>query len=273
MKIFSICLVKNEADIIEYCLEKASVWAHKIFVYDNGSEDNTWEIVNQMAKANARVVPYKKEKKPFRDNLRAEVFNEFRHMASDNDWWCFRMDSDEFYIDDPRIFLSKIPNKYHVVWKASFDYRLTFEDVEEFTFTDNCPHDAKQLKYYNPLLYTEARFFKHRSRLKWPVDESFPKHMGIVAPQFIKQKHLQYRSPNQIQNRLNKKKEATKSGYKFFGKHDNEASWREVLEHRESLIQESEDWNFEGFKYPNLHRKTAKRRVFEFIMHGLKLYP
>ena len=68
----------------------------------------------------------------------------------------------EFYIDDPRHFLKKVPKKYHVVAKASFDYRLTFEDVEEFSFVDKSPNDSDLLKYYNPLIYTEKRFFKHR---------------------------------------------------------------------------------------------------------------
>lgn len=273
MNIFGICLVKDEADIIKYCLQEATKWADKVFVYDNGSSDGTWEIVQELTKTNKRVVPYKQEAVPFRDNLRAKVFNHYRHLASDGDWWCFRLDSDEFYIDNPREFLPTIPKRYHVIWKASFDYRLTYEDVEEFTFTDSCPHDALQLKYYNPLLYSEARFFKHRTRLKWPSECSFPKNMGIVAPQFIRQKHLQYRSPNQIQKRLDKKREATKSGYKYFGKHDNEESWKDVLEHRDNLILDDGSWNYRGFKYPDIHRKTWKRRIFESIMHGLKIYP
>ena len=91
MKIFGICLVKNEEDIIEHCLTEAAKWADKIFVYDNGSEDQTWEIVQDIAKANDKIVPYKKEALPFRDHLRAKVFNAYKHLAKDGDWWCFRL--------------------------------------------------------------------------------------------------------------------------------------------------------------------------------------
>lgn len=273
MKIFGICLVKNEADIIEYCLEEAVKWAYRVFVYDNGSDDDTWEIINDMAKINERIVPYKKEALPFRDNLRAKVFNKYKHHASNGDWWCFRLDSDEFYIDDPREFLSKIPNKYHVVAKASFDYRLTIEDVEEFDFQNKCPHDALQLKYYNPLLYSEKRFFKHRNRLVWENEQSLPTHLGILSPELIRQKHFQYRSPDQIQARLDKKKLATKSGYQFFKKHDNEENWRELLVSRKELLKEDGTWKNEGLKYPDLYTQTWKRAFFEKVMHGLKIFP
>lgn len=273
MRIFGICLVKDEEDIIEYCLEEATKWAHKVFVYDNGSEDDTWEIVKDMAKTNPGVIPYKKEALPFRDNLRARVFNEYRHYASNGDWWCFRLDSDEFYIDDPREFLSKVPKRYHLVAKASYDYRLTYEDVEEFDFTNKCPHDAVQLKFYNPLLYSEKRFFKHRNRLVWDNEASFPTHVGILSPELIKQKHLQYRSPDQIQARLDKKKIATQSGYQYFKKHDSEEDWREVLISRKELIKEDGTWRSEGLKYPDLYKQTWKRALYEKVMHGLKIFP
>lgn len=273
MKIFGICLVKNEADIIEYCLSEASKWASKIFVYDNGSTDGTWEIVNRLAKKNEVIVPFKKEALPFRDHLRAKVFNAYKHLASEGDWWCFRLDSDEFYIDDPREFLAKIPKKYHVVCKASYDYRLTYEDIEEFHFEDTCPHDALQLKYYNPLIYSEKRFFKHRKRLKWPSHEGIPRHMGIIYPEFIKQKHLQYRSPNQIKARLLKKKVATQSGYQFFKNHDNEENWQEVLEYRKNLIKEDGTWAHRGLKYPDLYKRPQHIETLARLMHFLKIFP
>lgn len=273
MKIFGICLVKDEADIIEYCLTEASTWADKIFVYDNGSADNTWEIVNELAAVNERIVPYKKEALPFRDSLRAKVFNAYRHLAKDGDWWCFRLDSDEFYIDDPKAFLAKVPNRYHVVCKASYDYRLTHEDVEELKFEDHCPHDAIQLKYYEPLIYTEKRFFKYRNRLVWHEDEGVPRHMGIIYPEFIKQKHLQYRSPNQIQARLEKKKIATASGYKFFGGHDAEENWEQVLERRANLIKENDLWRNEGLKYPDLYKRKWYVEFIASVLHFLKIFP
>ncbi len=45
MQIHSICLVKNEADIIEQTLKAGIDWSDFIYVFDNGSSDGTWEKV------------------------------------------------------------------------------------------------------------------------------------------------------------------------------------------------------------------------------------
>lgn len=150
MKIFGICLIKNEADIIEYSLNEHSSWADYIFVYDNGSTDNTWQIVKDLSKTNSKIIPFKSEAKPFRDGLRAEVFNAYQHLANPGDWWCIRCDSDEFYVDDPRTFLPNVKKYHHVVTSLHFEFRLTIEDVEEFTFNKNVPDLIRQIKYYHP---------------------------------------------------------------------------------------------------------------------------
>ena len=57
MKIYAISLIKNEADIIEKNLIEASKWCDKIFVYDNGSTDGTWEIVKSLS--SNKIIPFK----------------------------------------------------------------------------------------------------------------------------------------------------------------------------------------------------------------------
>ena len=112
MKIYAICLVKNEEDIIEYCLRAASKWADKIIVYDNGSTDNTWMKVQEAAKVESKIVAWKSEDKAFHDGLRAEVYNAFKHNLAKGDWWA-KLDADEFFMSDPRNFLNSVPKKYH----------------------------------------------------------------------------------------------------------------------------------------------------------------
>lgn len=41
MKIFAIMIVKNESDVIRAVLTFGKVWAHKIYIMDNGSSDGT----------------------------------------------------------------------------------------------------------------------------------------------------------------------------------------------------------------------------------------
>jgi glycosyltransferase involved in cell wall biosynthesis len=277
MKIFAICMVKNDGDIIEYNLTESSKWADKIFIYDNGSTDNSWEIIQELSKNNDRIIPYKKENIMFRPHLRAEVFNHYRHLANEGDWWCLSLDTDEFYIDNPKEFLPKVPKFYQAVISESYEYKLTWEDIEELEFTNHSPHDAQQLSYYSPKTYAELRFFRHRNRLKWNPDEYPPKRAGIIYPLGIRLKHLQYRSPDQIQKRLDLRRKVMESGYKQW-KHDDFKLWSEKVEYRKDLIKESPDFFNAGPKYPNLHFPKSyfskiKNRYIPMIFHYLKIFP
>lgn len=84
-KIHCIALCKNEADVINVCLLEAIKWADYIYVYDGGSTDGTWESVKKLN--HSRIIPWKQDAKVFREELRAEVFNEFRHQSSKGDCW------------------------------------------------------------------------------------------------------------------------------------------------------------------------------------------
>lgn len=139
MKIFGILLVKNETDIIQASIEDASRWADRIFILDNGSTDGTWDIVKNLESDIVR--PWKQDFRPYSNGLRAEVFNQFRHEAQTGDWWCYKLDSDEFYVDNPREFLANVPKRFHVVAKKSVAYRITPEDLDEHQFTGNFQND------------------------------------------------------------------------------------------------------------------------------------
>jgi hypothetical protein len=271
MKIFGICLIKNEADIIEYSLNEHSKWADYIFVYDNGSTDNTWQIVNDLAKVNSKIVPFKSEVKPFRDGLRADVFNAYRNLASPGDWWCIRCDSDEFYVDNPRLFLSKIKGYHHVVTSLHYEYRLTYEDTEEFTFDKSVSELIKQIKYYHPKQTSEIRFIKHRLGLEWPESNyGFPKHRGIISPFKIRLKHFQYRSPEQIERRIEVRRQATRDGYKFFER-DNVSSWKDKLVYRKDMIKD--DKSFKIGYIQDYNKIKWWKLVLLHVLHGIKIYP
>lgn len=274
MKVFAISLVKNEEDIIAYNLAIASQWAEKIFVMDNGSEDNTWEIVQELAKTNPKVIPWKKEAKPFRDEIRGEIFNKFRHFAKEGDWWCFRLDSDEFYVDDPREFLAKVPAIYHVVCDDKIEYFITHEDVEEFSFKGEIPYDLKFIEYYTPTTCSEKRFFRHRDKLEWPMSGGWtiPKNIGVICPKKIRLRHYQWRSPQQIQKRLDTRNEATRLGYKHFG-HSSEKLWKEKLLYRKDLVKDTHDGIFKITGCRNPHLPKFYFQWIKILLHYLKILP
>jgi glycosyltransferase involved in cell wall biosynthesis len=203
MRIHSICLVKDESDIIEQTLRAAVEWSDFIYVFDNGSTDGTWEKVLNLSRGLTQVIAYKQEDCVFHDSLRAQVFHHYRSNSQPGDWWC-RLDADEIYIDHPRLFLADVPSAYQAVWSASFQYYLTHKDVEIYqhspeSYADEVPIEQKCRYYLND--WSEARFFRDDARLVWDLDEGWS-YFGAIYPVRIRLKHYQYRSPPQMQKRL-----------------------------------------------------------------------
>lgn len=221
MKIFGMCLVKNEEDIIEQSLRAAAVWCHEIYVFDNGSDDDTWERVQDLARELPEVVPYKQDDTLFHSGVREEILHAFADRARVGDWWCI-LDADEFYIDDPRAFLERVPSRYEVVWKQDISYFFTTEDLESYRrnpalYSANVPIEQR-LRYYNAD-WSEIRFFRHpddpyRPRIPWESPRTFPRRIRL--------KHFQYRSPEQIQNRIDTRRQGIESG--VFA-HESRRNW------------------------------------------------
>jgi glycosyltransferase involved in cell wall biosynthesis len=271
MKIYGICLIKNEEDIIEYCLAQTSKWADKIIVYDNGSTDDTWGIVIELSKVNNKIIPWKQERKPYHDGLRGEAYNAFKHELKKGDWWAI-IDADEFYIEEPRKFLNEVPWYYHKVKTISYEYLVTHEDADEYEFQNHFPEDLPLLKYYKPQAYSENRFMRHRDGIKWNPEErmKWPKYSGVTYPVHIPIKHYQYRSPQHIQKRIEIRKKATNEGYNYF-KRDLKKDWREILISRDAAIKESEQMTYKTFFDPNLI--PWYRKIQFIVFHALGIWP
>src|SRR6202008_2813219 len=117
------------------------------------------------------------------------------------DWWCY-LDADEFYIDDPRIFLAKIPDRFQIVWEAVFSYYFTDQDAILYR-QDPLRYFAipveKRLRYYQND-WGVSKFFRHSDDIVLTRDYAFPE--GPAYPVWMWMKHYQYRSPEQIERRL-----------------------------------------------------------------------
>jgi len=53
--------VRDEADIVGQSLRHLLTWADAVYVFDTGSVDETWEIVQDFAGKDRRVIPLKKD--------------------------------------------------------------------------------------------------------------------------------------------------------------------------------------------------------------------
>lgn len=270
MRIYALSVVKNEADVIEANLKAASKWADKIFIWDNGSTDGTWEKI--LALQDDVITPWKQDGRPFRDSLRSMLYDAHKHYGQPGDWWCIKLDADEFYADDPREFLSRVPTGYHYVCSRYIQFMLTEEDIEEHHFTGNFTADQEKIKYFGKMAWAEIRFVKHRDRLTWPADSPFPKHVGIVYPKLINMLHYQHRSPQQVQRRLTQRKEAiAKGGY--HSPHITQSHWREVLLRRADLHSVDDGIDLDSVPAENQYLHKPFNLFIKRILHGLKIFP
>ncbi len=266
MRIFAISVVKNEADIIAKNLREAARWADKIFVLDNGSTDGTWEIVQSLA--SEKIIPWKRDSTPFHNGIRAQVYHAFKHLASQEDWWCFRLDADEFYADDPREFLAKVPRYHHFVVTDTIHFRLTHEDVADA----NSSKDIDSMRYHEKHTWSEARFFRHRPGLEWTSAMVRPKHMGVMHPARIKVKHYQFRSFSQIKTRVAVRAEARRHGHPGFV-YSVDTNLNSYIFDKNELTYYAGDnnWSLTGPLVP-LHQRWYEV-VLETIFHTLGIYP
>lgn len=269
-KIHSICLVKNEVDIIEYCLQKASKWSDYIYVFDNGSTDGTWEKILNIQ--NDKIIPWKTENKPFQESLRGEVFRQFRHLAKDNDWWC-RLDADEFYIDSPREFLAEVNSSNHVVYGIPIEYYLTSADLDMLHFEQPISELLSQIRYYKAE-NSEIRFFRYRQGLNWLLDAQWPSHIGLVEPKRILYKHYKYRTPRQIQKRLDTRRMARAQGFPGW-EHAAAEHWRsQIADNMQGLNYDASNGHYtlDLARLPK-HIENRSKRLIKKIMHSIGIWP
>lgn len=227
MRIHGMSLVKNESDVVAQSLVAATAWADFVYVYDNGSDDGTWEIVRDLAGTHPQIVPYKQEAAPFGQSLRRELFERYRVNGAPGDWWGI-LDADEFYIDDPRLFLAAVPERYGEVWNASFEYYFTDLDAARYeedrsAYADDVPVHEKCRYYINN--WSEPRFFRDTRGLVWGAG-AWPDGLGPAYPGRIRLKHFQYRSPQQIQRRIDTRREALEDG-SFL--HEMLPDWKQAI--------------------------------------------
>ncbi len=265
-------MVKNEEDVIKDCLLDASRWIDKLFVLDNGSDDRTWEIVQEVARDVEKIVPWKQDFTPYRRTMRTEIFNEFRDFATDGDWW-YIADSDEFLVDDPREFLAAVPKKYHVVFKKSIDYFLTPEDIEEWQFTGDFSRDREHITHISGKCWAEIRFFRHRSRLEWAPKDEKPARIGVWYPVPILIRHYQFRSPAQMQRRLDIRNKIPKDAEGRPFRHVKETDWHQLLRARSELLPDAGVEQYKTLPLQRTLREPFLEHAVKRILHGMRIWP
>lgn len=205
MKLYAICLVKNEDDVIGQTLSYATKHCDKIFVIDNGSTDNTWAIAQSLAREHDRIVPFVQTHEPYSNGLRAKVYNQLREEMSDDDWWLI-LDADEFLAEDPRpLMRAAAASGADIIraWQIQFYFTdIDHQEWQKAKEDRNAPIYERR-KYYL-INWQEPRLFRHRKGHFWDVRKSdtVPDGLTSVYRRRILNRHYQYRDPDQIEKRL-----------------------------------------------------------------------
>lgn len=270
-QIFVILLTKNENDIIEYCIRNACEWADKILVYDGASDDGTWEIVQNLADKCEKIIAWKSEKQVFREGLRADVFNAFKHEAKDGDWWC-QLNADELFDSDIRGFLQKRSGRYDVIWGLMAQFYPPKELI-------NAPLPTKRFeidryKDFEWVPTGEPRFFRHRRRLSWSPENAWPRHLGICYEKRFLMKHFPYRTKEQIKKRIEVRLQHRESGFEGWN-HLDAYDGNNFLSESKDLISYDQ---YKGLPNPPFKMLCAPlesphRRILKSIMHRLRIFP
>src|ERR1035438_7665333 len=166
MRFHGLLVVRDEADIILESVRYALTWADAIYAYDTGSTDGTWELLQQMAREDSRLILYRHESVYFRNELRAVLFNEYRKNAEVGDWFA-TVDADEFYhISPPEFVRTRLRRCETAVSYQLYDFKLTNQEAVCLQGTSALAGERTlpmkdRRRYYIPLTYAEPTLFKY----------------------------------------------------------------------------------------------------------------
>jgi hypothetical protein len=217
-----------------------------------------------------QVIPWKQEVINYKEGLRADVFNAFRHQSSNGDWW-MRLDVDEFYRESPRTFFARIPKGRDFVWGIMVEYVLTEKDIAALDFSQPFESIMHRLHHYY-VAHSEPRAFRYRDGLVWNEDWAWPRHAGVVARERIIYSHYPCRSPQQWQTRLKIRKENYERGF---------GNWNKDTEIFRETIKNSKDFLFDDGASPlkiaeaKLPRHIEKPhvRLLKQLLHRSGIWP
>lgn len=228
MTVRALCVMKNEADVIEETLLDALRWCDQIYVLDNGSDDGGWERVKGLSLVEPRIVAHARDDRPFTDDIRALLYAAYAPGARAGDWWC-RLDADELYVGDPRDVLAAARPDQFSVWSASLSFYFTDEDAARYAADPHAFDDGvsvlEKCRYYLNH-WSEPRFFRHDPGVRWREgDGGYPSAVFArpASPTRVLLRHFPYRSPAQIQRRL----DARAAGAEFA--HENVVDWARAV--------------------------------------------
>jgi glycosyltransferase involved in cell wall biosynthesis len=235
--LYGICLTKNESDIIELCLSHAARYCRKIFVLDNGSDDNTWDLVNKLSEENEAIVPFEKKRCRYGVGLRGYIFNQVRNQFKTGDWILI-LDSDEFLEVNPWNCMAQCERRgFDLVFALQAQFYITQKDLGTKWFLNGSSpvRGFQDLPSHYLINWREPRLFRYHRRLVWPDTDaegnptqiSYPKGLTRKMKRGLVNRHYQYRSLAQMKARIQLRADLYQQTGRF--KHSREKTFHSYI--------------------------------------------
>ena len=227
--------VRDEADIIGQCLRHLLDWADAVYIFDTGSLDETWEIVQQFASEDKRVVPLRKQAVFFSEKrVRGWLFNQARRRMRPGDWFV-RADADEFHhIAPPEFVKTRMRSHETVAYHQYYDFRLTCSEADRWEEVRESPADRRRpikdrRRWFTLSAYTEPRLCRYRESMRWPETASFPYNAGYLARERLPIRHYPHRDPLQLARRCKLRSVMMADSDNACNRHWAEPDWRRQI--------------------------------------------
>jgi glycosyltransferase involved in cell wall biosynthesis len=284
VKFYALLPVRDEADIIGQCLRHLLTWVDSVYVFDTGSVDETWEIVQDFAAKDKKVIPTRKDPVFFSENrLRGWLFHQARQQMRDGDWF-LRVDADEFHHIPPPEFVKTRMRKHETIaYHQYYNFALTASEVKAWEvgkerLADRARPIEERHRWFTPSVYSEPRLCRYRDTMQWPPTVSFPFNAGFVARDRLPIRHYPHRDPAQLARRcrLRAVMMADKENRSHWTKpelhHWAETEWRKFItaDNLPELKHWSPNTELPEFQFVN-HLAKLHIRVVQRIAHGCLL--
>jgi hypothetical protein len=206
-KYIALLPVRDESDIITECLLHALTWADRVYVYDTGSVDDTYDKVLDLSRSDKRIYPLGSDPVYYNENrVRGYLFHAARRELTTGDWF-LRIDADEFHhIRPPDFAATYLKSNEGVVYHQYYDFHLTTEEASALSTSSAIVHErshpiTQRRRHYTVSLYSEPRMCRYRQSMRWPGSVSFPYNAGLVSAERIPIRHYPHRDPEQLRRR------------------------------------------------------------------------
>ncbi len=192
----------------------------KIFFFDTNSSDDTFEIVSEY-----KDIIYQPQKiiTPFSDQLKFDKLYSYSNLFELGDWLAI-IDSDEFYTENPLPFIEQAESeKATCIETMSAQFYMT--DIDNH-YQDNISVHKQRLHYL--VNWGEIRLFKYLPNHQFN-DAEIKQRSATVIPcsRKLLMKHFQFRSPEQVQLRINTRLENKKISNNWG--HIASSSWQDYV--------------------------------------------